>query len=103
MSEQQQQPPAPAENTPNLHLDEVTREMVSKSELKKRQKKRENDAKKAEKAAAAAAAVPPGGGASGAPVARAQLDEEELTPNVCPSPYLSLCIGDRLIDLSLCG
>lgn len=31
---------------PNLHKDEVTGEMVSKSELKKRQKKRDGDAKK---------------------------------------------------------
>jgi len=39
--------PAPAaENTPNLQLDEVTGELVSKSELKKRQKKREADKKK---------------------------------------------------------
>lgn len=38
---------APAEGSvPNLHRDEVTGEMVSKSELKKRQKKREADAKK---------------------------------------------------------
>lgn len=33
--------PAAAENAPNLHLDEVTGERVSKSELKKRQKQRE--------------------------------------------------------------
>lgn len=33
-------------STPNLHKDEVTGEMVSKSELKKRQKKREAEAKK---------------------------------------------------------
>lgn len=33
-------------SAPNLHKDEVTGEMVSKSELKKRQKKREADAKK---------------------------------------------------------
>jgi len=39
--------PTPAtENAPNLQLDEVTGEMVSKSELKKRQKKREADKKK---------------------------------------------------------
>ena len=42
-----QTPPAP-----NLQLDEVTGEMVSKSELKKRQKARAAEAKKAEKAAA---------------------------------------------------
>lgn len=39
-------PAAAAEGVPNLHKDEVTGEMVSKSELKKRQKKREADAKK---------------------------------------------------------
>lgn len=39
--------------TANLHLDEVTGEKVSKSELKKRQKARETEKKKAEKAAAA--------------------------------------------------
>lgn len=33
-------------SVPNLHRDEATGEMVSKSELKKRQKKREADAKK---------------------------------------------------------
>ncbi|KAG0124122.1 hypothetical protein HOY82DRAFT_201510 [Tuber indicum] len=75
-----EQPPASAENTPNLHLDEVTGEMVSKSELKKRQKKRENDAKKAGKAVAAAATAPPAGGAAATGVGR-QLDDGELTPN----------------------
>ncbi|SCU83552.1 LAFA_0D04258g1_1 [Lachancea sp. 'fantastica'] len=37
----------------NLHLDETTGEMVSKSELKKRIKQRQNDAKKAAKKASA--------------------------------------------------
>jgi hypothetical protein len=36
----------PAQDTPNLQLDEVTGEMVSKSELKKRQKKREVEKRK---------------------------------------------------------
>ena len=36
---------------PNLILDEVTGEHVSKTELKKRQKQREKDAKKAEREA----------------------------------------------------
>ena len=35
------QPAAAPETAPNLHLDEVTGEKVSKSELKKRQKQRE--------------------------------------------------------------
>lgn len=33
-------------SAPNMHKDEVTGEMVSKSELKKRQKKRDAEAKK---------------------------------------------------------
>ncbi|CCK71534.1 lysine--tRNA ligase KRS1 KNAG_0H01210 [Huiozyma naganishii CBS 8797] len=42
-----------AENVANLHLDEATGEMVSKSELKKRVKLRQVEAKKAAKKAAA--------------------------------------------------
>ncbi|KAH6679224.1 putative Lysyl-tRNA synthetase, cytoplasmic [Halenospora varia] len=65
----------PTEPLANLHLDEVTGEKVSKSELKKRQKQREKEAKKAEKEAAA----PP------KPVAakksNAEADEKELNPN----------------------
>ncbi|WVW86053.1 lysine-tRNA ligase [Kwoniella bestiolae CBS 10118] len=49
--------PAAAEQA-NLHKDEVTGEMVSKSELKRRQKERALAAKKAEKAAAQPAAAP---------------------------------------------
>ncbi|KAI1387270.1 lysyl-tRNA synthetase [Hypoxylon trugodes] len=64
---------APAEQVANLHLDEVTGEKVSKSELKKRQKQRERDAKKQEKAAAA----PP----KPAKKTNAEADEKELTPN----------------------
>ncbi|CCH61317.1 hypothetical protein TBLA_0E02610 [Henningerozyma blattae CBS 6284] len=41
------------ENVANLHLDDVTGEMVSKSELKKRIKARQTEAKKAAKKAAA--------------------------------------------------
>ncbi|OXB35516.1 lysine-tRNA ligase [Cryptococcus neoformans] len=43
----------------NLHKDEVTGEMISKSELKRRQKERQRAAQKAEKAAAAPAAAQP--------------------------------------------
>jgi hypothetical protein len=43
----------PTEAVANLHLDEVTGEKVSKSELKKRQKARQKEAEKAAKAAAA--------------------------------------------------
>ncbi|KAL6950118.1 lysyl-tRNA synthetase [Hanseniaspora vineae] len=42
-----------AEQVANLHLDEVTGERVSKSELKKRIKQRQKEAEKAKKAAAA--------------------------------------------------
>ncbi|KAF2478210.1 lysyl-tRNA synthetase [Lindgomyces ingoldianus] len=48
-----QQPPAEAGE--NLHLDPVTGENISKSELKRRQKQRDNERKKAEKAEKAAA------------------------------------------------
>ncbi|KAK3078738.1 hypothetical protein LTS18_006732, partial [Coniosporium uncinatum] len=67
---------APADAMANLHLDEVTGEKVSKSELKKRQKQREKDAKRAEKAAAA----PPK--PAKAPTMGSEEDQEkELTPN----------------------
>ncbi|ORY62616.1 uncharacterized protein BCR38DRAFT_243940 [Pseudomassariella vexata] len=65
----------PTDAVANLHLDEVTGERISKTELKKRQKQREKEAKKQEKAAAA----PP------KPVAAkktsAEDEEKELTPN----------------------
>ncbi len=65
-----------AESVANLHLDEVTGERVSKSELKKRIKQRQKDEEKAKKAAAA----PP------KPVkekkSNAEEEEKELTPNV---------------------
>lgn len=64
------------ESVANLHLDEVTGEKVSKSELKKRIKQRQKDEEKAKKAAAA----PP------KPVkekkSNAEEEEKELTPNV---------------------
>lgn len=67
---------APAEAVANLHLDEVTGERVSKSELKKRQKLRQKEEEKKKKEAAA----PP------KPVAvkksNAEADEKELNPNV---------------------
>jgi lysyl-tRNA synthetase, class II len=55
------------------HLDEVTGEKVSKSELKKRQKQRQAEEKKREKAAAA----PPKAEKKG----NAEVDESNLTPN----------------------
>ncbi|OSS44237.1 hypothetical protein B5807_11026 [Epicoccum nigrum] len=65
--------PAAAENKANLHKDEVTGEMVSKSELKKRQKQREVEKKKAEKAAK----LPERPKTEG----KAKEAEVELTPN----------------------
>lgn len=64
-----------AQDTANLHLDEVTGERVSKSELKKRQKLRATEAKKKEKAAAA----PPKPEKKST---SAELDESNLNPNV---------------------
>lgn len=71
----------PTAEVANLHLDEVTGERVSKSELKKRQKQRDNERKKAEKAAAAPAK----------PVKEkkeGEIDESNLNPNVCPCRLL---------------
>lgn len=65
-----------AQDTANLHLDEVTGERVSKSELKKRQKQRENEKKKAEKAAAAPARP------EKKTVTNSEVDESNLNPNV---------------------
>jgi lysyl-tRNA synthetase, class II len=62
------------QDTANLHLDEVTGERVSKSELKKRQKQRQAEEKKRERAAAA----PP----KPEKKTTKREAEEELTPNV---------------------
>lgn len=74
---------------PATHLDEVTGEQVSKSELKKRQKQREKDAKKAEKAATAKPQAQPKRKA-------AQEEEAELTPNVSVDSIGSCCNGIRI-------
>jgi lysyl-tRNA synthetase, class II len=62
-----------ADAVAKLHLDDVTGEMISKSELKKRQKAREKEAAKKEKAASKPAA--PTSSKS------AEAKEKELTPN----------------------
>lgn len=63
-----------------LHLDEVTGEMISKTELKKRQKAREKEAQKKEKDAANKDKKP----AQAAGKKSAEASEKELTPNqVC--------------------
>lgn len=70
----------PTEGVANLTLDEVTGEMVSKTELKKRKKLREKEKLKKEKEAAA----PP------KPVATKKKDEEkDLNPNVRQSRVLA--------------
>lgn len=63
----------------NLHLDEVTGERVSKSELKKRQKLRMKEGEKKKKEAAA----PPKPAA--AKKTNAEADEKDLNPNVSSS------------------
>ena len=68
-----------AQETANLHLDEVTGEKVSKSELKKRQKARETEKKKAEKAATAPPKTEKKKAVSD------EANESELNPNVCAS------------------
>jgi lysyl-tRNA synthetase class 2 len=66
---------AAANGDVNLHLDEVTGEKVSKSELKRRMKQREKDAAKA--AANKTKEVKPAGAGAGA-----EPDEDDLDPNV---------------------
>ncbi|KAH7410590.1 putative Lysyl-tRNA synthetase, cytoplasmic [Cadophora sp. MPI-SDFR-AT-0126] len=65
----------PTEAVANLHLDEVTGERVSKSELKKRQKNRQKEEERLKKAAAA----PPKPAA--VKKSNAEADEKELNPN----------------------
>ncbi|KAH8173635.1 tRNA synthetases class II (D, K and n) domain-containing protein [Sarocladium implicatum] len=67
---------AVADAAAKLHLDEVTGEMISKSELKKRQKNRQKEAEKKQKAEKLAA--------SGAPAPKPKSTEDsekDLTPN----------------------
>lgn len=83
-----------AQDTANLHLDEVTGERVSKSELKKRQKQRQLEEKKAAKAAAA----PPKQEKKKTPGSE-EMDESNLNPNVSYVPTFSL---RRVFDYELC-
>ncbi|KAJ2227468.1 lysyl-tRNA synthetase [Coemansia sp. RSA 1286] len=66
---------AAAAQNEKTYLDEVTGEMVSKSEIKRRMKQREKEAKKAAKVAAAPAAAKPKAEKS------AEDAEDELNPN----------------------
>lgn len=70
-----------AQDTANLHLDEVTGERVSKSELKKRLKQRQLEEKKKEKAAAA-----PPKPQKPQKNDNAEIDESNLNPNVGHTP-----------------
>jgi lysyl-tRNA synthetase, class II len=72
-----------AEGAANLHLDEVTGERVSKSELKKRQKQRQAEEKKKEKAAAAGPLKTEKKAILG------EMAESDLTPNVPERSLLS--------------
>ncbi|KAF4459890.1 lysyl-tRNA synthetase [Fusarium albosuccineum] len=67
--------PPPTEQVANLHLDEVTGERVSKSELKKRQKARQKEEEKKKKAAGRPAAAAPKKASS------AEAAEKDLSPN----------------------
>lgn len=62
------------ENVANLHLDEVTGERISKSELKRRQKMRAQEEKKQQRATAAPAKTEK--------KRPAEDDESNLSPNV---------------------
>lgn len=66
------QPAAAPESAENLHLDPVTNEKVSKSELKRRTKQREVEAKRKAKAAQ----LPE------RPKTEKKKEETELNPNV---------------------
>lgn len=61
-------------SAPELHLDELTGERVSKTELKKRQKQRQKDAEKALRLASRPT--------PGAKKTNAESEEKELNPNV---------------------
>lgn len=66
---------APTESVAKL-LDEVTGEMVSKTELKKRQKQRQKEEEKAKKAAALPARP------AAAKKSNAEAEEKDLDPRV---------------------
>ncbi|KAJ3494360.1 hypothetical protein NLG97_g4136 [Lecanicillium saksenae] len=68
---------AAAGSVAKLHLDEVTGNMVSKTELKKLQKAREREAAKKEKAAKSGAPAPAGKKTG----ASSEAAEKDLTPN----------------------
>lgn len=74
----QEQANAAAEAVANLHLDDVTGERVSKSELKKRQKQRQTEAKRAAKKATAQPPAPP------------KKKKDEALADLSPSQYFEM-------------
>ncbi|CAR30968.1 ZYRO0E06908p [Zygosaccharomyces rouxii] len=74
----QEQANAAAEAVANLHLDDATGEMVSKSELKKRQKQRQVEAKRAAKKATAQ------------PPAPSKKKKDEALADLSPSQYFEM-------------
>ncbi|EDO16674.1 hypothetical protein Kpol_1052p21 [Vanderwaltozyma polyspora DSM 70294] len=74
------------ENVANLHLDDVTGEMVSKSELKKRIKQRQVEAKKAAKKAAAP------------PKAEGKKKKDDALADLTPSQYFE-ARSRQILDL----
>ncbi|KAI1039498.1 hypothetical protein LB505_002737 [Fusarium chuoi] len=67
----------PTEQVSNLHLDEVTGEKVSKTELKKRQKARQKEEEKKKKAAERGPAPAP---KKAAGVLRDSIEEHQQAP-----------------------
>jgi hypothetical protein len=84
--------PAPADGgaadaVAKLHLDDVTGEMISKTELKRRQKVRDREASKKEKNASKPA---PPAGQNAKKEKNAEAAEKDLSPNqVCSHPPIS--------------
>ena len=80
------------EQVANLHLDSVTGEMVSKSELKKREKSRKKEAFKAEKAPVAQ---------STKKAASAETTEKDLNPNVRAFRYFGVDLAIADVKLAI--
>ncbi|KAJ1923728.1 lysyl-tRNA synthetase [Tieghemiomyces parasiticus] len=72
--------PTAAAGSEKLHKDEVTGEMISKSELKRREKQRRKEAEKAAKPAPAAAPAKP----------KANTSEEEAEDDLNPNQYFEI-------------
>lgn len=75
-----------ADAVANLHVDDVTGEKISKSELKRRQKARAIEKKKSEKAATAPVKDDKGVPLKAEKKGAAEDDESNLTPSVSSPP-----------------